>query len=897
MQYNPDELKEILNIYKAESEEIIQGLNDGFMELEKNPEDKTPLKRLFQLAHSLKGASKMIGFNSIQDLSHKLEDVLSFWKKDDVKVLPESFQLVYKVCDVLSKAVEKSIEQKSSYEDDEINLLNTQLSDYITKNQMVPVKTATEVPKDYISQKSMDIKAIMLELMFVLEKDDISEDLEDSFLVITDNLKQLQDIFVNTTFQEIKTKIQYLLKYVTEDKNAIHNIESIENKILEIRTDIYNLYKENDIVLAQKKNKQEETIKKQEKLEEKKEEEPVAQKLPNEEIMVNLDYILVNLSSAKYDREFILKIEAVVKDLGTKIKNQYAVLILNKISNILNMFETQNALVNNECYVAILQSIYQIKRLVTDEKSENVNSINLTMQRLDVLEDMFKITDIHASTSVDIHNDTSLLSQENYSNLKKNLSGLSFQEIKTLRVDTAKLDNLISQTGELLINGIKTREHIVELSKINSKLVKWNSVSKKIINYLKYLEKKGFFSIDADDGSGTFFRRAQNFFVNNAEIINEINNDFTNLYNIISEDDNKLHQTAVEIETIAKGIRVLPLATLFHSFPRMMRDIAQENNKKIDFIITGSDTTVDKKIIEEIKMPLIHILRNSVSHGIETPSDRLQNGKSETGTVMLTAKQYENNVIITVEDDGYGVNLEKVKEIAIKKGLLTNEELETISNEQIMRLLFMPGFSTDDSVSDLSGRGVGLDIVKTKINNLNGDILIESVLNKGCRVTIRLPLSMSTIKTFIILVNKQKYAIPVSAIKYVKQLHKDEIFMKNGENCIIYDDHSIPIYSLSHVLGEEQEIEENDGSYTVIIVKNQNRQAAYIVDKLLGDYEVFQKKLVPPILRIKNISGFTTLSTGEICLIINPFELIRNSADELLLSKNNTIKQIEDKKE
>ena len=891
MQYNPDELKDILNIYKAESEEIIQGLNDNFLELEKNPQNKDPLKRLFQLAHSLKGASRMLGFNSVQNLSHKLEDVLSLWKKDDIEIKNDAFQLIYQACDMLSKLVEKSIEQKSNYEDEETDVIINLLSDYITKYQMVPVDNAGELPKDYIIQKGMDIKAIMLELMFVLEKDNISEELDDAFLVINDNLKQLSDIFADTNYKEIKKKIGSLLDNMSKDNKSAEDIENFEKEIIELRNDIYNLYKEEGLIPSS--NKQEEKhIKPKERIEHKEEIPP-----QNEKILANLDFILVNLSSAKYDKEVILKIEETIKVILSQTDNQFVSLLLNKILKILTMFTDHNLLVSNDYYVVILQSIYMIKRIITDEKSENVNSINLMMQRLNVLEDMFNISDIHTSANVEVKNNNEILSKDNYSNIKKNLGELSFQEIKTLRVDTAKLDNLISQTGELLINGIKTREHIVELTKINSKLVKWNSVSKKIINYLKYLEKKGFFNTDTDDGSGTFFRRAQNFFVNNAEIINEINNDFTNLYNIISEDDNKLHQTVVEIETIAKGIRVLPLATLFHSFPRMMRDIAQENNKKIDFIITGSDTTVDKKIIEEIKMPLIHILRNSVSHGIEPPSDRLQNGKSETGTVKLTAKQHENNVIITVEDDGYGVNLEKVKEIAIKRGLLTPEDLETISNEQIMRLLFMPGFSTDDSVSDLSGRGIGLDIVKTKINNLNGDILIESVLNKGCRVTIRLPLSMSTIKTFIILVKEQKYALPVSAIKYVKQINSDEIFMKNGNSCIIYNEHSIPIYHLSQILGENVEIKDENESYTVIIVENQNQQAAFIIDKLLGDYEVFQKKLVPPILKIKNISGFTTLSTGEICLIINPFELIRNADRDTTISGNNIVKQITDKNE
>ena len=875
MQYNPEELNDILNIYKAESEEIIQELNDGFLALEKNPEDKTPLKKLFQLAHSLKGASRMINFKSVQDISHKLEDILSYWKKDDVIINVDSFQVIYDVCDYLTELVDKSVKQKNDFQDDNLVLFINKLDNFIISNRMTPVENPNKLPDNYLALKSIDIKAFILELMFVIGKDNVEEDKEEAFLVISEDIKQLAEIFAPTDYTEIKQKIAMIFSELSADTNVCR--ESLAQEIIELRNIIYNLYKELNINSVVNKNDF--------KIESKQEQEIEKVKEADNDISKEFDFVLSNLQKIKYEKDFIIKIISNLKKIVKKANDKRISLILTKTLNILNLFYSRDVIIDNDCYMVILQCIYLTKRISMNEKEENLNNLNFLIQRLSVVEDMFNIEDITPSTSVELHQNSSILSQEDYSSLKKNLKSIDLQEIKTLRVDTAKLDNLISQTGELLINGIKTREHIVELSKINSKIVKWNAVSKKIINYLKYLEKKGFFNSEFDDSASMFYKRAQDFFVNNAEMINEINNDFAHLYNIISEDDNKLHQTAMEIETIAKGIRVLPLATLFHSFPRMMRDIARENNKKVEFVISGSDTTVDKKIIEEIKMPLIHILRNSVSHGIEVPEQRLKNNKSETGLVKLTAKQVENNVIITIEDDGYGVDIEKVKEIALKKSLLTEEEISNINSEQLMKLLFLPGFSTEDSVNEISGRGIGLDIVKTKITNLNGDILIDSVLNKGCKVTIRLPLSMSTIKTFILLVNGQKYAIPVNSIKFVKKISKEEIFMRNGINCIIYEEHSIPVYSLSSVLGETDNTDK-DTLLTVIIIENQDKQAAYVIDKLLGDQEVFQKKLIPPILKIRNISGFTTLSTGEICLIINPYELIRNTVTGIHISSS-----------
>ncbi len=880
MQYNPDELNEILNIYKVESEEILQGFNDEFLELEKNPKDKTPLKRLFQLAHSLKGASRMIGFNSVQDISHKLEDILSYWKKDNVEINLESFQIIYEVCDFLGVLVEKSVAQKSNYSDEKVMTVLNLLDNFLFENKILQNEVPKQKTDAYISSKNMDINATLLELLFVLEKDNSNEDYEEVYSVIFENLKQLSDIFSSTNYVELKEQINALIVDVSQENNQKPQFSILKEKISNLKETIYNLFKDLNIsnsVKEQIKNKKEEINQKN-----------IVE--ADEKNNKDFDYILANLQKIKYEKKFLKDVVEILKNIVVQTDDQRISLILKKTINILDLFIKKDIIIDNDCYMVILQCIYLAKRISLKEKEENLNNLNFLIQRLSVVEDMFNVSDIQPNTSVEVKGETSVISQEDFSNIKKNLKSFDLQEIKTLRVDTSKLDNLISQTGELLINGIKTREHIVELSKINTKLLRWNAVSKKIINYLKYLEKKGFFGPDMDDGTFAFYKRTQDFFNANADVINEINNDFTNLYNIISEDDNKLHQTAVELETIAKGIRVLPLATIFHSFPRMIRDIAKENDKKIDFIVTGSDTTVDKKIIEEIKMPLIHILRNSVSHGIEHSEDRVKAGKPETGVIRLSARQAENNVIITIADDGYGINLEKVKEIALSKGLLTHEEIANMNSDQLMKLLFLPGFSTEDSVTEISGRGIGLDVVKTKITNLNGDILIDSVLGQGCKVTIRLPLSMSTIKTFILLVNNQKYAIPVSSVKFVKQVKRESFFKQNGQYCIIHDEHSVPVYSLSEILGEE-ETNINNKVFTVIIIENQEKQAAFVIDKLLGDQEVFQKKLIPPILRIKNISGFTTLSTGEICLIINPFELIRNTVLNIYVP-DNVIRQL-----
>ena len=862
MHYNSDEFEEIINIFSSESEEIIQELNDNFLLLEKNIEDKTPLKKLLQLSHSLKGSARMLGFNGIQNIAHKLEDILSFWKQENIHINKDTLQIIYETCDYLAVLVKKCVELKSDYCDEKSNELILELDKILKSGSEVKVeekKPANGI--DYIKSKNIDINAVVLELMFVIERDD-----EEIIPVIAENLEQLDEIFSQTEFTNIKEKIRILFDKLAEDIPAKEQIEFVKKNIPILRNDIYNLFKALNIKssVSQSKQTAETPPKKEEKTEEK----------PQNPEQNGYDVILSNLQKIKYDISYADEVVNFLKTVETVSKEEAEV--LNKTIKVLNLFRSKNMQVNNDCYIVILQCIYMFKRISSNEEMPASNNIEFLLQRLSVVEDMFNLMNSDKPSNVQVQEKKPIAAEE-ISDLNKSISGFDLQEIKTLRVDTAKLDNLISQTGELLINGIKTKNHLLELSEINSEFVKWSGDSKKILNYLKYLEKKGFFTQNADDSITAFCKKLQNFCIENSVIIGDVNSRLDNLYNMMFTDNNKLYQNAVEIDVIAKGIRVLPLATIFHSFPRMMRDIAKENKKQIDFIITGSDTTVDKKLMEEIKMPLIHLLRNAVSHGIEVPEERIKKQKNPTGTVKLSAKQVENYVLISIEDDGFGIDAERVKEISVQKGLLTREEVNNLDDEHIVKLLFLPGFSTSESVDEISGRGVGLDVVKTKITNLNGDIFIDSEINKGCKVTIKIPLTMSTIKTFIMLADGQKYALPVDTIKYVKTIKNSEIYKKDNTECIMYNSHSVPIFSLAEILGGNRHERKEDDVLTVVIIEIKGQEAAFEVDKLLGDQEILRKKLVPPIIKIQNISGFATLSSGEICLVINPYELMENN--------------------
>jgi len=452
-------------------------------------------------------------------------------------------------------------------------------------------------------------------------------------------------------------------------------------------------------------------------------------------------------------------------------------------------------------------------------------------------------------------------------------------EIKTLRVDSEKLDALVNQVNELTVTKIKTRKHLYELNEINNELQEWQKSSVKALNYLKHYDKR-FFQAETHDNSTTaHIKQFLNIFSETNKKVQEAVLNINNLQRTFQEDDTKINVAIDNLENMVKNIRVLPLAMVFHLFGRMVRDIANEKGKKIEIEILGSETTTDKKIIEEIKTPLIHIIRNAIDHGIEMPEERIALGKNPSGKIILTAKQINNKVIIEIKDDGRGINIAKVREKALQKGFLTQEELDSMNDEQITNLIFAPGFSTGDEITNLSGRGIGLDVVQTKIEQLNGRVKVLSETNKGCCVHIELPTAMSLVKSFLVKSSNQLFAVPMDVIKTVLRKKEEEIMYTNSGKFIILNDEKIALYNLSTILNLSSPASENSSKTvsTILIIESNDNIIALAVDKLIGDQEILHKKLSAPFYKLRNISGITTLDSGEICFILNISDIINNA--------------------
>lgn len=402
--------------------------------------------------------------------------------------------------------------------------------------------------------------------------------------------------------------------------------------------------------------------------------------------------------------------------------------------------------------------------------------------------------------------------------------------------DTKKKSNTAAKTGG---KPVANRSVRVDIEKLDDLM---NLVSELII------AKNGLVSVSNQEESGTSMQS----FNEQIEYLERIT---TNLH-----------------ESVMK-VRMVPIESVVNRFPRMIRDLSKKLGKEMELVMTGEDTELDRTVIDEIGDPLMHMLRNSADHGLESTIDRLKLGKPQVGTIKLNAYQDGNNVTIEVEDDGAGIDVEKVKASAVKKGHITEEQAEMMPEKEAIDLLFRPAFSTAEKISDVSGRGVGLDVVKNKIEGLGGDVEVSTKLGEGTKFTVRLPLTLAIIQALMVEVRNEKYAIALNSIVTIEDVLVSDIKYVKQKEVINLRGTVIPLVRLDEVLDCEP-AEEEPENLVIVIVKRGDKQAGLVIDNLLGQQEIVIKPLGKYINIHKMISGATILGDGEVALIIDSNSLV-----------------------
>ena len=841
--------KEMLAIFQGESEEILERLFNNLFSLEDTPANKDLIGSIYRDLHSLKGAVRMVGFNNIQGIFHKMEDIFDAVNNDQFVLDKDIINLMSRSLETASRYLQESIKNGREIIDEEFTATLSNL-EYIldiemneqTFRQNETIAEAGMAPREEssgLSQYQEEINS-SFNACFEIIDSIVPEEESQDIVILKEEVEKIYEFFKNSNLYEVKTSLENILAKLDFVMNATNTFTISE--ILELR---------NELSSAAAKF--------------------TTSCIETEEGGLTFFDIAEKISMLQGSSIYAKEIKDDIAQLKEGIDDQNIIEIINVINDILDFISENSGQLEEQMMMTLKGAVEYCA-----SPNENIDN-DLILQQLEIMK---QLLELNYKKDTGVSEIKSLSTQTSSAN-KSNAS----TEIKTLHVNAQKLDLLVNQLGELIITKIKTEKNLEKIDSIKNANEACQKDLLKTSNYLRYYNRKYLQSGNTDQYTGVFVKQVFSLLLDITQNVSRTIYDLNSLYRASKEDDMKMRLIIDEMESMVKNIRVLPISTVFNSFSRMVRDIANEKGKDIDFEIEGKDTCADKKIIEEIKTPLIHILRNAIDHGIESKEERIANGKSPVGKILLSAKQDDNKVIIDVVDDGQGFNLEKIKDRAVSRGFLTQDDIDSMTDEAIMNIIFWPGFTTGDSITSISGRGIGLDVVKTKISQLNGKVKVISEFGKGSCVHIEIPVTLTTLRVFLVQISGQTFAIPIQVITTFILKNQNEIKTNNGIRSILFNGNIIPLYYLSDIL--ELAPAPRNEKETILIIEADDKTIGLVVDKLLGDQDILQKKLSPPLYKVKNISGITNLASGELCLILNMQDIMHYDFNKAMISANN----------
>ena len=436
-----------------------------------------------------------------------------------------------------------------------------------------------------------------------------------------------------------------------------------------------------------------------------------------------------------------------------------------------------------------------------------------------------------------------------------------FKVVISTKEEALKLENAVKNVSEIL--KVEIRPHTV--SKEKTKIEEKNSNPDNTKTSIKSVQSVRV-SIERLD---SLMNLVGELIINKIRLMQLAN---VHKLDVLEEALASLNRLTNDLQEEIMASRMVPIEQIFNRFPRMVRDLAKKEGKEIELILEGGDIELDRTVLDEVGDPIVHILRNCVDHGIEPPEVRKQAGKNPIGTIKLKAMREKNHVVIETMDDGKGMDPQKFRESAVKKGLLSQEEAAKLSDTEAINLSFMPGFSTAEKITDVSGRGVGMDVVKTKIGGIGGSIRLESVVGKGTKINLKLPLTVAIIHSLMVKVGKDIYAIPIANVIRDLAIKKSQIKSIKGEEVIMIRGEVLPLVRLHTLFGMNSNGSED---LIVVVVERGGSNVGLVVDQVIGQQEVIIKNLDNNILKgVKGFAGATILGDGNVALIIDVVTLL-----------------------
>ncbi|WP_293124195.1 hybrid sensor histidine kinase/response regulator [Microcoleus sp. bin38.metabat.b11b12b14.051] len=481
-------------------------------------------------------------------------------------------------------------------------------------------------------------------------------------------------------------------------------------------------------------------------------------------------------------------------------------------------------------------------------------------------------------------------------------SSSSSYRIETIRVATENLDDLMTQAGELTVTKTRLIHRLNDIEKLTNLWENWSreAFMNRLVFHQIASEKNGI-------QQNALIVQLQSYYQRTEESLERLGILANRLKTRVDEDTTRLELIAEELESGIRTLRLLPLSTIFNLFPRAVRDLAKREGKEVELVIEGGETRADKRILEEMKDPLMHMIRNAIDHGIETPVERENLGKNRAATLRIKGYQTASNIVIEISDDGRGLNLDRIKQTAVRRNICTPEELAVMTESQIQMLIFAPGFSTRTFVTEISGRGVGLDVVRTNVEALKGSIQVESLSGKECTFCLQIGTSLATANVLIVAVDGIAYALPIEFIETAKFVVNSEIFSLESKATIIYEAQPLSVAYLADLLDvnnrellqkyrvqrpdswikfkrrtEGESLTSDDRKMSCIVLKVGEERLGLFIDALIDEQDVVIKPQSQLLKRVRNVSGATILGTGEVCMVLNPHDLIKSVRQQVL---------------
>jgi len=454
----------------------------------------------------------------------------------------------------------------------------------------------------------------------------------------------------------------------------------------------------------------------------------------------------------------------------------------------------------------------------------------------------------------------------------------------TVRIATSKLDGLMAHVGELLVSTTGLDDRRLELRSLMDSLAAWVDEWERLRPELQRVEefladvREHPNGRDGDDVArlrevdalATFLREGEGKLTNVVARLTDLDRE-------LGRTDRRTRQVTSELQGEVLRVRMLPVSALFDSLPRMVRDLARDLGKEAGVLIRGADTEVDRAVLEQMRGPLTHLVRNALDHGLELPDERRRNGKPRGGTISITASQRGGALIVEIQDDGTGIDAARVRAVAVEKGVLTPDAARSMSDREAISLIFGSGLSTSPTITDVSGRGVGLDVVRESVERLQGSIEVDSRLGEGTTFTLTLPVSVATTQSLLVRSGGQTFAVPLASVSRILRIAPEHVATAQGRSVLAIDGEPVMVTPLAGVLGLDRE-ESNGGSRPAVLLRSGNRAVALTVDELVGSQDLVVKNLPAPLVRVRGLGGATILGSGDVVVVVNVADLVKSAA-------------------